>query len=242
MSKGDRKMDRRKWIMSQQLQDVLFLHWAVPADWLCGMLPPELELDLYGGKAWISAVLFKARDTHIRGMSAVPGMRTFLQLNVRTYVRYDNRRGVYFFSMDANSLAAVQTASLGSFLPYRQARIEMAKQGTQIRFKSRHSGAAGIEEIELVYEPQAAIIEPAPLEIWLTERYSLWTKPGNRLYRLDIGHPPWRLQYVKGEITENSLAGFLPEQLHRLRPVTHYSSSMEVLFYPPAIEKNVKNR
>ena len=235
-------MGSKKWIMSQQLQDVLFLHWVVPTDWLCGMLPPELELDLYGGEAWISAVLFKARGTHIRGMPAVPGMRTFLQLNVRTYVRYRERRGVYFFSMDANSLAAVQTASLGGFLPYRQAHIEMVKQGTRIMFKSRHSEANSVEEIELAYEPQAAIIEPAPLEIWLTERYSLWTKPRDRLYRLDIGHPPWRLQYVKGEIKENSLASFLPDQLHRLRPVTHYSSSVEVLFYPPIIEKNAKKR
>lgn len=236
-------MDSKRWIMSQQLQDVLFLHWTVPADWLCRLLPSELELDLYGGKAWISAVLFKARGTHIRGMPALPGMRTFLQLNIRTYVRYGNRHGVYFFSMDANSRTAVQAASLGGFLPYRHSHIEMAKRNERIMFKSRYSsGATGVEGIELAYQPQEEIIETTHLETWLTERYSLWTKPKDRLYRLDIGHPPWRLQYVKGEIKGNSLADFLPEQLHRLRPISHYSPSMEVLFYPPVIEETAKKK
>ena len=236
-------MGSKKWIMSQQLQDVLFLHWTVPQDWLCGHLPPELKLDLYEGEAWISAVLFNARNTHLRGMPTLPGMRKFLQLNVRTYVRYGKRRGVYFFSMDANSRAAVEVASFGGFLPYRHSQIKMDKQGKRIKFKSRHIGEAyGVEGIELIYQPQEAIIEAAPFESWLTERYSLWTKPKARLYRLEIGHPPWRLQYVKGEISENSLAGFLPEQLHRFRPATHYSPSMDVVFYPPVIEESAKKR
>src|SRR5690554_5640740 len=106
-------MDSRRWIMSQQLQDVLFLHWPVPEAWLCGHLPPALELDLYKGQAWLSVVLFKACNTHLRGIPVLPGMREFLQMNVRTYVRYGMRRGVYFFSMDANSRAAVDAASLG---------------------------------------------------------------------------------------------------------------------------------
>lgn len=240
MFEGDEEMNNRRWIMAQQLQDVLFLHWTVPADWLCGSLPPELELDLYEGGAWISAVLFKAHGTHIRGM---PAMRTFLQANVRTYVRYGNRRGVYFFSMDANSRAAVQAASLGGFLPYRFSAMEMEQRGSRILFKSSATSEAhGVERIELAYEPQTAVIGDAPLESWLTERYSLWSKPKNRLYRLDIGHTPWRLHYVKGEITANSLAGFLPEQLHRLRPVTHYCPSMAVRFYPPMIEETTKKR
>lgn len=233
-------MNDRRWIMSQQLQDVLFLHWAVPAEWLCRRLPPELKLDLYEGDAWISAVLFKAHGTHIRGM---PAMRTFLQANVRTYVQYGNRRGVYFFSMDANSRAAVKTASLGGFLPYRFSAMEMEKRGSWILFKSScTSEAHGVERIELAYEPQAMVMGDASLENWLTERYSLWSKPKNRLYRLDIGHAPWRLHYVKGEITTNSLAGFLPEQLHRLRPVTHYCPSMAVRFYTPMIEETTKKR
>lgn len=231
-------MDRKNWIMSQQLQNVLFLHWEVPAHWLTSRLPAELELDLYEGKAWISAVLLKAVGTHVRGMPVMPGMQTFLQLNVRTYVRCGKRRGVYFFSMDSNSRTAVQVASLGGFLPYRQASIKMAKHEKQIVFKSSASGKANVSEnIELDYKPRKTVIEPTTLESWLTERYSLWTNPKERLYRLDISHPPWRLHYVEGNIHKNSLAQFLPVQLHRLRPIAHYSDTIEVLLYAPVMEK-----
>lgn len=236
-------MDARRWIMAQQLQDVLFLHWEVPPHWILGRLPEDLELDLYEGKAWISAVLLKAVGTHIRGVPALPGMRTFLQLNVRTYVRCGKRRGVFFFSMDTNSRSAAQVASIGNFLPYRHAHIEMAKHGQQIIFKSGTNGKAKNDErIELVYRPKEAVIEATPLESWLTERYSLWTKPRERLYRLDIGHPPWRLQYVEGDIHKNSLAPFLPDQLHRLRPIAHYSHAIEMRLYAPVIEEAVKKR
>lgn len=227
--------------MSQQLRDVLFLHWPVPEAWLCGHLPPALELDLYKGQAWLSVVLFKARNTHLRGIPALPGMREFLQLNVRTYVRYGMRRGVYFFSMDANSRAAIEAASLGGFLPYRYSRVNMEKQGNQIQFKSSHGkGVQDAEGIELFYRPQEELAELASVERWLLERYCLWTQPKGRLYRLEIGHPPWRIQYVKGEILRNTLAGFLPEQLHRLRPIAHYSTGTDVFFYPPVVEKSVK--
>lgn len=236
-------MDRKKWIMSQQLQDVLFLHWEVPAHWLISRLPAELKLDLYEGKAWISVVLLKAVGTHIRGMPVMPGMQTFLQVNVRTYVRYGKRRGVYFFSMDSNSRVAVQATSLGGFLPYRHSHIKMKNYNRRIVFESSRSGKVNTsEQIKLVYKPRNAIIESTALERWLTERYSLWTKPKERLYRLDISHPPWQLQYVEGDIHINTLAHFLPEQLHCMLPIAHYCNSMEVLLYAPVIEEKVRNR
>ncbi len=236
-------MDRTNWIMSQQLQDVLFLHWQVPAHWLASRLPEELELDLYEGKAWVSAVLLKAIGTHIRGMPVMPGMQTFLQLNVRTYVKCGKRRGVYFFSMDSNSRTAVQVASFGGFLPYRYSQIKMAEHGDWVVFKSDSRGKASTSEsLELIYKLKKAVIEPTSLEKWLTERYSLWTKPKEKLYRLDIRHPPWRLRYVEGDIHKNSLAQFLPVHLHHLRPIAHYSDSIEVLLYAPVIEEDVKKR
>lgn len=236
-------MNRTNWIMSQQLQDVLFLHWHVPAHWLTSRLPEELELDLFEEKAWVSAVLLKAIGTHIRGMPVMPGMQTFLQLNVRTYVKCGKRRGVYFFSMDSNSRAAVQVASLGGFLPYRYSQIKLAKHRDGIVFKSNTSGKANTgERLELVYKPKKTLSELTSLENWLTERYSLWTKPKEKLYRMDIHHRPWRLQYVEGDIYKNSLAQFLPVHLHHLRPIAHYSDSMEVLLYGPVVEEDVKKR
>lgn len=226
------------WMMVQEWQDVLFLHWPVAAEQLRKQIPEELELDLHKGEAWVGVVLFKAKGTRLRLLPPVPGTRTFLEVNVRTYVKYNGKSGVYFFSLDASSQLAVKAASLGDFLPYRLARMEFFKRGQEKTFKSRRIDEKSFPEtIGLSYQIISNPIERTSLEQWLTERYCLWTKPKGKLLRVDIKHFPWELQYVKGEIRHNSMASFLPENLHHEEPLAHYSSMKKVHFYPPVIEK-----
>lgn len=225
------------WIMTQEWQDVLFLHWRVSAEQLRKQIPEELELDLYEGEAWIGVVLFKAKGTRPRLLPPVPGTRTFLEVNVRTYVKYKGRSGVYFFTLDANSPLAVKAASFGGFLPYRLARMEYNRHGEKKTFKSRRIHKNSFPEtIDLSYQTATNPLKKNKLERWLTERYSLWTKPKRKLLRLDIKHLSWELQYVKGEVRHNSMASFLPENLHLEKPLAHYSSMKKVRFYPPVAE------
>lgn len=226
------------WVMKQKWQDVLFLHWRVSAERLREMIPEELELDLYKGEAWLGIVLFKAKGTRMRFMPPIPGSRAFLEVNVRTYVKYKGKSGVYFFSLDADSRLAVKAASFGDFLPYRLAIMEMEKHNAETAFKSKRIHKKSFPEtIDLSYQIGSNSIERTVLERWLTERYSLWTKPKGKLLRLDIEHSPWELQYVQGEIRHNSMASFLQKNLHDEKPLSHYSKLKKVHFYPPVPEQ-----
>ena len=60
-------------------------------------VPKELKLDLFEQNAWLSAVLFKVYRHRLRFLPPLPGMTTYLQLNVRTYVEYNGMKGIYFF-------------------------------------------------------------------------------------------------------------------------------------------------
>lgn len=225
------------WMMTQKWSDLLFLHWPVdPAD-IRKYIPGELELDLYDNRAWIGIVLFKARGTRPRFMPPVPGAANFLEVNVRTYVRYKNRSGVYFFSLDANSKLAVEIASFGGFLPYRRARMSLDKNEGKIIFRSETMKKEGPQEkVALDYRilPQSAV--STELEKWLTERYCLWTKPGHQLLRLDIVHKPWKLKYVQGEISENTMAPYLGKNFKNEKPMAHYAEVKKVRFFPPVID------
>lgn len=108
-------MSQRAWVMKQEWKDVVFLHWPVESSWLSRFVPAELEIDLYDNRAWIGIVLFRAKATRLRLLPPVPSTRSYLELNVRTYVKYKNKQGVYFFSLDADSRLAVIAASLGGF-------------------------------------------------------------------------------------------------------------------------------
>lgn len=228
----------KPWVMTQEWHDLLFLHWQVPAEWLKGKIPEELELDLFKGKAWIGVVPFKVKATRLRFGPPIPGVCGYLELNIRTYVKFREKAGVYFFSLDANSPLAVAAASVGGFLPYRHARMEMEQHGVKKSFKSRCTEPESFPEaLQLEYKEASGPIQPSPLETWLTERYCLWTKSKEQLYRIDIEHTSWELKYVKGEIYRNSMAAFLPYNLHLVEPLAHYGGLKKVRFYPPVQEK-----
>lgn len=230
-------MAKRTWLMKQEWKDVVFLHWPVRTEWLRQFVPEELEVDLYDHCAWIGVVLFRAKATRLRLMPPIPGTHAYLELNVRTYVKYGDRQGVYFFSLDADSRLAVEAASSGGFLPYRHAGIKMSKQRAGAEFTSRRIEAGHFpESLKMVYKREANAIMPTRLERWLTERYCLWTKPRAQLYRVDIAHAPWELHYLKGEIHQNTMASFLPVSLHQARPLAHYSKRQKTWFYAPVKE------
>lgn len=230
-------MARKLWIMTQTWRELLFLHWPVDPLKIRKYIPDELELDLYDNRAWIGIVLFKARGTRPRFMPPIPGSANFLEVNVRTYVKYKNKTGVYFFSLDANSKMAVEIASLGGFLPYRRARMSFNKNKGQIIFRSETMEKEGPQEkIALRYRILKQPAVSTELEKWLTERYCLWTKPGHQLLRLDIAHEPWKLKYVQGEITGNTMAPYLEENFESEKPMAHYADRKKVRFYPPVIE------
>ena len=67
---------------------------------------------------------------------------SFLETNVRTYVSYGGRPGVYFLSLDAAHWIAVQTARRFWGLPYHYAR--MSSRADQSRCVSDAGAAAAV--------------------------------------------------------------------------------------------------
>lgn len=231
----------KPWIMTQTWRDLVFLHWPVSVQSLKPFIPQELQIDLFEGQAWIGVVPFLADWTRPRFLFPVPFTWKYYELNVRTYVRYKGRPGVFFFSLDANSLLAVKTASAGGFLPYRHARMKLIKHQDRRLFISQCEHGDCSEIFRLGFTPTAGILKATEHELWLTERYCLWTKPKDILWRVDIEHTPWQLQNVHVEIMENSLARFLTEDFS-VQPLKHFSAHKRVRFYPPIAETNKADR
>ena len=113
--------------------DLLFAHWSFPPEAIAGLLPktePALELDTFGGRAWLGIVPFRMSGIHVRGWPPVPGTTAFPELNVRTYVRVGDQAGVWFFSLDAASRLAVRVARRQFHLPYFDADMTVVPHAT----------------------------------------------------------------------------------------------------------------
>jgi len=212
-------LPERPWIVSQRWQDLLFAHWRVPAEALAARLPPGLALQTFDGSAWLAVVPFRMFGVRGRGLPRVPGLSSFDELNVRTYVERDGRPGVWFFSLDAAQPLAVRAARTAFHLPYLDADMACLPEGEGLRYRSvrTHRGEAPAR-FEGTYGPVGEVFaaRPGSLEHWLTERYCLYAADAaNRLYRAEVHHRPWPLQPAWAEIRENTLAAALGLDLGR---------------------------
>lgn len=223
-----------RWILEQTWLDVLFAHWRVPFSDLRRVVPEPLPVDTYENECWVGIVAFGIERFRARWLPSLPGFSAFPEVNVRTYVTIEGKPGVYFFSLDVNSLPSVIGARLLYHLPYFHARMTYNRTENGVRFTSRRQLKSG--DFDAEYTPTGVSQPPVPgtLEYWLTERYCLYTVDRKRrVYRAEIDHPAWQLQPVTATIHTNTLAqaaGFtLPEDV----PLLHYAKRQDSRFWYP---------
>lgn len=192
------------WAQAQTWVDLAFLHWRVDGDALRRLLPPQVELDVHDGDAWLGIVPFRITNLRVRGLPPIPGFSAFPELNVRTYVKHGGKPGVWFFSLDAGSRFFVEAAKRLYRLPYEYARIRCERRADLVHYESERPGAS----FSARYGGSGALFhaEPGSLDEFLTERYCLYTADGGRLYRAEIHHPPWDLQRGSADVETISVA------------------------------------
>lgn len=196
-------------VMEMRWVDLCFLHWSLTPDCLRPLIPESLELDTFGGRAWLALVPFHMTGVKPPGWPDIPGISAFSEFNVRTYVRDREVGGVWFFSLDAAHPLAVRAARRLFHLPYFDAEFSRSWQQGWCHYQvSRtHLGAPGVE-FQGHYGPDGETFRapPGSLEEWLTERYWLFSQaPNGKLYRGRVYHEPWSLQPGRCQIDHQSM-------------------------------------
>ena len=228
-------LPKKPWIMAQRWHDLLFAHWEVEAGKLRHLVPAQLELDLFQGRAYVAVAPFHMSGIRARWLPPLPGLSRFPELNVRTYVRYRSVPGVWFFSLDAANLPAVWSARAGYSLPYFHAQMSVKNSGDAIEYSSRRLHEPKPAEFRGRYRPISTPRqqEKNSLEYFLTERYCLYSVSGEHLLRGYIHHVPWPLQDAEAEIDVNTMAKAAGIDLPESKPLLHFSKLLDVLIWWP---------
>lgn len=226
----------RGWLMGMHWEDLLFAHWPVEPGSLRHLVPSGLHLDLFEGRAWLGIVPFRMTHVRPRYLPRLPGLGSFLELNVRTYVVRKGIPGVWFFNLEASNPIAVRAARRFFHLPYYDAEMRSEREGGRIDYSSRrtHPGAAPAE-FRAGYGPAGpAYRAPAgSLDDWLTARYCLYAADDEGgLFRVNVHHKPWRLQPAFAEIALNTMAQPLGIALSG-PPLLHFAEKTEVAGWLP---------
>jgi uncharacterized protein YqjF (DUF2071 family) len=220
--------------MRQTWHDLLFAHWPLPTEAMRPLVPAQLTLDTFDGQCWVGVVPFHMSGIRRRGLPAMPGLSRFPELNVRTYVTYGAKAGVYFFSLDAANLPAVLAARAFYNLPYFHADMTTQDRGGVIHYVSRRYRAAA--EFRGRYHPtsEVRLAAPGSIEHWLTERYCLYTTHRGQLYRGEIHHAQWPLQTAEAELETNTVAAARGVSLPDTTPHLLFARELDVLIWPLA--------
>lgn len=218
-------------LMHQTWGKLLFMHWRIEEKLLRPLIPAELEIDTFDGSAWIAITPFTMWD--IRAfppyIPPVPGLSSMHETNVRTYVHFDRVPGVWFFSLDCNSAAAVLGARTFYHLPYFNAEIDLEQEEDTIDYW-----------LERIDEPEAelsatwtigeslAYSHPGSLEFFLTERYCLYSEDDSEIYRARIYHEPWPLRRASLDSLESTMIESQGLPTPSGEPLLHYAEEISV--------------
>jgi uncharacterized protein len=222
--------ERVTWSLAhQRWQTFTFLHWAYDPAVVQRLLPSELEVHTYDGLAWVGLTPFLLSDFHPPGLPAIPGLSTFPETNLRTYVLDSNGSdGLWFFSLDADELATVLGARALLQVPYHWADMSV-EAGSTVTYRSRrrYPPTAGHD---IVVQPGAPLAaeELVERDHFLTGRWRAFTKIAGQVITVPVEHQPWPLWSVRvDQLNEDLLtAAGLPAP--HGEPLAHYSLGVDV--------------
>lgn len=224
----------KNWIMRQAWRNLVFLHWPIPKGILRKFIPTPLQIDTFNGYAWLGIVAFVMDGIYPRNIPFCSLIHKFPEVNLRTYVQYRGKPGVFFLSLDVDNWASNIIAKRWFKLPYYPAQVTYEQNdrvihcesirksnNTQIRFKGR------LRPSHKIFHARSET-----LDFWLTERYCLYSIDTNKnVYCGEIHHRSWPLQKVDIEVEVNTLTSHLNIDLSNKKPITHFSTGVDSLIW-----------
>lgn len=212
----------KKWMYYQEWNRAVFLHWKVASEHLRPLVPSELELDAWDGTAWVSVVAFTMERIRPRFLPSFPPISDFDEINIRTYVRFQEKQGVYFLSIEGGKKISCMVARELSGLPYYYSNMFRDEH----RFQAEN--AENESQFHLSYGIGDKITTPTPADLWLTERYALFQEQEEDINAFEIHHQAWPLY----EVRISDLALNYPKFAHLFSgapDLVHYSPGIPVL-------------
>lgn len=230
--------NRLPWLVGQREQEMLFLHWPMTPAAVRPLVPPQLELDLRDGVAWVTMIPFQMAGLHSRWLPPMPGLSTFAEVDLFTYVRVDGVPGVSCLRIDAATLVGTWVGQFFS-LPYHHSAVRMTDEGEWRRFTSRGraTGAGIVPELAVRYRPTGPehTAKPGTLAYFLVECFDMYSvTPRGRVLVAKETRPPRVIQAAEVKLDKNTLLqavglpGMLPD------PVAWYCRECVIHTWLPA--------
>ncbi len=210
------------WKFYQEWNKALFLHWKVKPEDLEHLVPKEMEIDLFEGQPWVSVVAFTMEKMRPKHLISLPPISNFDEINIRTYVNFKGKAGVYFLSIEGGTKLSCKLAAKISELPYRYSKMNR----TENTFHSNNSEYK--DELNIKYSIGKKLTSKAPIDKWLTERYALFQDSKNSINAYEIHHQEWAINQLNIEQLSLNYSRF-KHLINNTPDKIHYSKGVRVV-------------
>lgn len=215
MNRDTAGIARQNTFLTAEWQNLLILNYEVDPALLLPRVPAGTELDHFGGRTFVSLIGFEFNNTRVLGIP-IPFHRSFLEVNLRFYLRRGNKRAVAFISELVPSQAVASIARRAFNENYSAVPISHKMR--------KSSGGASICEYAWGEDRQRCVMrseisgtpslpEEGSLAQFITEHYwgyAAQSDGGCLEYQVD--HPSWRVwQAANAEFKGDSASFYGPE-------------------------------
>ncbi|MGP4113405.1 YqjF family protein [Streptomyces sp. 4N509B] len=230
--------DPRLPVLRAQWTTLTFVHWPFGIDEVRRTLPEGLAVDAFEGRAWVSLTPFVMAHVRPLGLPpGLPGLLTFAETNLRTYVRGPGGRdGLWFLDIEAGSPTTLAArATVGA--PYHWADLavtlhDAGDAGRTVRYSGARRGRGG-PSYALTVRPGERL-RPSERDVWLTGRWRAYTRHLGVLWEVPVCHEPWPLRTATLDGIDETLLEAVGLPAPAADPVVHYAEAVrEVRIGPP---------
>lgn len=179
--------------------NLILAQYPVPDELIAPYLPPGTEADRWNGSVYVSLVPFQFLDTRVFGCRW-PGFTNFPELNLRTYVRHGDRRGVVFIREYIPSRLIAWVARRTYNEPYRTARLtaDCYVKGDRLTANYALTLAGQTHRIWAVGDAESSVPTVETREQFFKERqWGFGRSRANGLLSYEVQHPPWACHRVR---------------------------------------------
>jgi uncharacterized protein YqjF (DUF2071 family) len=191
-------------VLLSQWLTVTFVHWPVEPAAVQALLPPGLTVDRYADQAWLTLAPFRMVDVGPPGPAALRRL-SFAETNFRTYVRAPNRQdGIYFLTITAVSALMTVGARITAGIPYRLGDLSVVEHDGMVSYGGARRDGSCSYRVDV--RPRQPLLEPTPLDVWLTGRWRAYSWHLGRLLETPVEHEPWPLSAATLEGLHETIA------------------------------------
>lgn len=171
-------------------QNLIMVNYEVNPEILKPYIPLGTELDFYNNKCYISLVGFMFKDTKVLGLK-LPYHINFEEVNLRFYVKHNDKRGVVFIKEIVPKPIITYIANTiyhEHYITHKMSHINN-KEANHYLYQWQLNGIN--QQLSVNTLDIAIPIKENSEAEFIAEHYYGYTKHKNKTFEYEVKHPKW---------------------------------------------------